>query len=156
VNRAWVVVVLAACGGRTAVPPTKRVQPIPEVNPEIGGMFSGTAELVPDAPSTRRRQIAAPPEPLAAPEGKQPIVDEFVRNYDRFAECAAKDVAVMGTITHHFVVDGHGAVTAIRTDGDGNAAVHACMNEALHELAFRGRADGKAMAITWHWTIKRY
>ncbi len=154
VKRAWVLVVVA-CGGGTAIPPAKRVQPIPEAHPEIGGMFSGTAELVPDAPS-RELQIAAPPEPLAAPEGKQPIVDEIVRNYDRFAECAAKDAAVMGRITHHFVVDGHGAVTAIRTDGDGNAAVHACMNEALHELAFRGRADGKAMAITWNWTIKRY
>ncbi len=116
-------------------------------------MFSGTAELIPDA---KVRQITAPPEPLGAPEGKQPIVDELVRNYDRFAECAAKDDAVTGTITNHFIVDGHGAITAIRSDGDGNAAVHACMNEALHELAFRGRADGKAMAITWNWTVKRY
>ncbi len=148
----WLVMVGAACGGSAPVAPARH-HPVPEAHPEIGGMFSGGAELVPDATV---RALAEPPEPPGAPEGKQPIVDELVRNYDRFAQCAAKDRAVAGTITSHFIIDGHGAVSAIRTDGDGNATVHGCMNEALHELAFRGRADGKAMAITWNWTVKRY
>jgi hypothetical protein len=143
---------IAACGSSPAAT-SERVQPIPEASPEIGGVFTGGAELVADA---RPRPLSPPPTPLAAPEGKQPIVDELVRNYDRFAACAAKDPGATGTISNHFVVDGHGAVVAIRTEGDGNAAVHGCMTAAVHQLAFRGRADGKAMAITWNWTLRHY
>lgn len=145
---------LAACGGRAAQPaPVQRPQPIPQAEPEIGGMFTGGAELVPDATV---RELAAAPDPPQPPSDKQPIVDELVRNYDRFAACAAKDPTLTSTISNHFLIDGHGAISAVRTDGDGNAAVHACMDEAIHALVFGGRPDGKAMAITWNWTLKRY
>ena len=114
-------------------------------------MFTGGAELV---PNPRMRPLAEAPDPPRAPEGKQPIVDELVRNYDRFAACAAKDPTLMANLSNHFLIDGHGAISAVRTDGGGNAAVHTCMDEAIHALVFAGRADGKAMAITWNWTLK--
>lgn len=120
-------------------------------------MFSGAAQLVPD-PTVR--ELSPAPDPPLAPEGKAPIVNELVRNYDRFAACAAKDPTMPmrdgATVANHFLIDGHGAISAVRTDGDGNAAVHTCMDEAIHALVFAGRADGKAMAITWNWTVKRY
>jgi hypothetical protein len=145
---------LAACGGSVAQPkPAPRPQVVPEADPEIGGMFTGDAQLVPD-PTVR--ELSPAPNPPLAPEDKTPIVNELVRNYDRFAACAAKDPTLMATVTNHFLIDGHGAISAVRTDGDGNDSVHTCMDETIHALVFAGRADGKAMAITWNWTVKRY
>lgn len=119
----------------------------------MGGMFTGGAELVPDP---RVRTLAAAPNPARAPDGKQPIVDELVRNYDRFAACAAADPSLVTDVSNHFLIDGHGAISAVRTDGGGSKHFHACMDEAIHALVFGGRPDGKAMAITWNWTLKRH